>query len=140
MTGGNRMNKYIVFLREQRAEVVSEELKKWLIDASPWGFGWNRKLLAKTGADITIWAKSEAEALERSNNRWRRFNLDELNELLKSVRNRHQIAKEFVREEQDLYSIASLLHELQEIISRLKEENRLDSEFMKALISYDLPF
>jgi hypothetical protein len=51
------MQKYVVFLQENRAEVVSEELKHWLVSISPWGVEWNRKLLEKTGADMTLWAK-----------------------------------------------------------------------------------
>jgi hypothetical protein len=134
------MNKYIVFLTDQQAEEVSEELKNWLIDVSPWGFGWNRKLLEKTGADMTLWAKSEAEALERSKNRWRRFNFDELREILVAIKSRYQIARDFVNEEVELYLLESILQELEETISELKEENKLDGEMIKELSKDDLPF
>jgi hypothetical protein len=134
------MQKYVVFLQENRAEVVSEELKHWLVSISPWGVEWNRKLLEKTGADMTLWAKSKEEALERSNNRWRRFTLDELCELLASVKSRYEIAKEFVQEGQGLYLTGSLFHELKETISQLEEENQLDREFMRPLINDELPF
>jgi hypothetical protein len=133
-----RFKKYIVFLAEQRAEEVSEELKKWLIDASPWGFGWNRKLLEKTGADMTLWAKSEAEALKRSNNRWRRFDLDELNEILASIKSRYEVVKDFV--ELELHLLESILHELEETIHQLKEENKLDREMIKEVSRDELPF
>jgi hypothetical protein len=132
------MQKYVVFLQENRAEVVSEELKHWLVSISPWGFGWNRKLLEKTGGDVTVWAKSEAEALERSNNRWRRFDLDELNEILASIKSRYEVVKDFV--ELELHLLESILHELEETIHQLKEENKLDSKMIKEVSRDELPF
>jgi hypothetical protein len=130
------MQKYVVFLQENRAEVVSEEFERE-INEPLWST--DRMLLEKTGADMIVWACDEKEAVSRATSRWRRFDNRELNELWKAVKTRYDMATEFAQEDY-IYDISTLYHELKEVLEQIEEEQQLNRKRYYAVKADDLPF
>jgi hypothetical protein len=132
------MDKYVVYLTENRAEIVPEEVDFEMLKETPWLT--NVMILAKNGAHILVWARSEEEALQRANNRWRRFDKSELVELFSAVKFRYEMATEFTQEEHKIDDISTLYHELKEVLEQMEEEEKLNKERFYAMKADELPF
>jgi hypothetical protein len=132
------MDKYIVFLKDNRAEIVTEQQDEETIWEASFSSGWNWRLLDKSGADIVVWALDEKDAIEKAEKRyrWSLFNSFELEQLRGAIEKKLEGL-----EQNDLdgafnrFPVERLLEEL------IEEEKKFDQKrFRKLGFERDLPF
>jgi hypothetical protein len=138
------MDKYIVFLKDNRAEIVTEQQDEETIWEASFSSGWNWRLLEKSGADIAVWALDEEDAIEKAKKRyrWSLFNSFELEQLHDALEKKLEgLEQNDLDDAFNRFPIERLLEELKEAMEQIEEEKKFDQKrFRKLGFERDLPF